>query len=152
MLRRTLLTLLLVGGVFALGADSTAARTNARAIGNPSIEKVIFGGNPAHPGVTVVGSDLTYDRNYSSASPDPNPSYTPGGHPGCPKNFKGPQGHDYGVRLYLVDKSAKPLWAAGRYRPSLGELDCIGVVIEQWTSGAIQFGSPAPVSARLARE
>ena len=27
----------------------------------------------------------------------------------------------------------------GRYRPGIGELDCIGVVIEQWASGAIQF-------------
>jgi hypothetical protein len=38
-----------------------------------------------------------------------------------------------------VDKSARPLWAAGRYRPGLGELDCIGIVLEQWTNGAIQF-------------
>jgi len=51
----------------------------------------------------------------------------------------GVQGHDYGTRLYLVDKSAHPLWAAGRYRPGLRELDCVGIVLEQWTSGAIQF-------------
>jgi hypothetical protein len=62
-----------------------------------------------------------------------------GGHPGCPNNFKGPQGTIYGIRLYLVDKSASPLWSAGRYGPAVGELDCIGVVIERWGSGAIQF-------------
>jgi hypothetical protein len=54
-------------------------------------------------------------------------------------SFKGPQGHDYGTRLFVVDKSASPLWAAGRYRPKLGELDCIGLIIKQWTSGAIEF-------------
>ncbi len=105
-------------------------------IGQPSIDKVIFGGTPANPGITITGSDLTYDRYYPASAPEPRPSYTPGGHPGCPVTFKGKQGYDYGTRLYLVDKSAKPLWAAGQ---RLGELDCIGLVLEQWTSGSIQY-------------
>lgn len=135
------LVLVLVAGAatLAIGTDAGSAGVAGRSIGNPSIEKVIFGGSPAKPGITIVGTDLNYDPYYSSSAPVPSPPYTPGGHPGCPVNFKGPQGHDYGTRLYIVDKSAKPLWAAGRYRPRLGELDCIGVVIEQWSSGAIQF-------------
>ena len=100
---------------------------------------MIFGGTPSKPGITIVGSDLNYDPSYGTAAPDPNPSYTPGGHPGCPTNFGGKQGYDYGTRLYFVDKSAKPLWAAGRYRPHLGELDCIGLILEQWGSGRIQY-------------
>jgi hypothetical protein len=122
-----------------LGMGSAQAGVSGAAIGNPSIDKIIFGGTPAHPGITVTGSDLTYDRYYPASAPTPNPSYTPGNHPLCPLKLTGVQGHDYGTRLYLVDKSAHPLWAAGRYRPQLGELDCIGIVIEQWTSGAIQF-------------
>jgi hypothetical protein len=127
---------LLLGSAAALSATRDASTAT---IGNPSIDKIIFGGTPANPGITVTGSDLTYDRHYSSEAPTPNPPYTPGGHPGCPVNFGGVQGHDYGTRLYVVDKSAAPLWAAGRYRPRLGELDCIGLVLKQWTSGAIQF-------------
>ena len=125
--------------MLAVATDSAFARPSVRAIGNPTIGKVVFGGSPANPGITVVGSDLNSDSYYGTSAPLPSPTFTPGGHPGCPRNFKGPQGHDYGTRVYLVDKSANPLWAAGRYRPGLGELDCIGIVIEQWTSGAIQF-------------
>lgn len=122
--------------VFVAGAGTAPARVK---IGNPTIGKVIFGGTPAHPGITVTGSDLTYDRYYPATPPEPNPPYSPGNHPLCPLKLTGVQGHDYGTRLYLVDKSAHPLWAAGRYRPALGELDCIGIVLEQWTSGAIKF-------------
>jgi hypothetical protein len=133
-------------GVMALGFATLAITTNAgfarvggRAIGNPTIDKVVFGGSPANPGITVVGSDLNYDPSDGTSAPTPSPPFTPGGHPGCPPTFKGPQGYDFGTRLYLVDKSADPTWAAGRYRPGSGELDCIGLVIEQWNSGAIQF-------------
>jgi hypothetical protein len=125
--------------VLVVGAGSALAGLERGAIGNPSIDKIIFGGTPSKPGITITGTDLTYDRHLGSGAPEPNPPYTPGGHPGCPTQFKGPQGHDYGTRLYVVDKSASPLWAAGRYRPHLGELDCIGLVLTQWTSGAIQF-------------
>jgi hypothetical protein len=136
---RLLLGMTLGVAMLVVSTDAGLARMSVGAIGNPTIAKVVFGGSPANPGITVVGSDLNYDRDYGTGAPSPTPRYTPGGHPGCPPNFRGPQGHDYGTRLYLVDKSAHPLWAAGRYRPGLGELDCIGVVIEQWTGGAIQF-------------
>jgi hypothetical protein len=125
-------------GALVLAASAVAVPAQV-AIGNPSIGKVIFGGTPAHPGITITGSDLTYDRYYPASAPDPDPPYTPGDHPLCPLKLTGVQGHDYGTRLYLVDKSAQPLWAAGRYRPGLRELDCIGIVLESWTSGAIKF-------------
>jgi len=140
--RARLVSLLGVAFCVLLGAAAALPATGAvsrAAIGNPSVDKIVFGGGPSNPGITVTGSDLTYDRYFGSEAPKPNPPYTPGGHPGCPVNFKGVQGHDYGTRLYLVDKSASPLWAAGRYRPRFGELDCIGLVLTQWTSGAIQF-------------
>jgi hypothetical protein len=122
-----------------VGAGPVSARVQGSKIGNPSIGKIIFGGTPTNPGITITGSDLTYDPYYGTEMPTPSPTFSPGGHPGCPVNFKGPQGHDYGTRLFVVDKSAKPIWAAGRYRPQLGELDCIGLIVEKWESGAIQF-------------
>jgi hypothetical protein len=139
-LTRHVVAAVLLGAVLlAYGAGAAPAQLTRGAIGQPSIDRVIFGGTPANPGITITGSHLTYDLHYSSAPPPADPPYTPGGHPGCPVTFKGPQGHDYGTRLYVVDKSASPLWAAGRYRPRLGELDCIGLIVEQWTSGSIQF-------------
>jgi hypothetical protein len=137
--RRLLLAITVGVALLAITTGPSAARVSGQRIGNPTIGKVVFGGSPANPGITVVGSDLNYDPYYGTGQPPASPDYTPGGHPGCPHNFTGPQGHDYGTRLYLVDKSANPLWAAGRYRPGLGELDCIGVVIEQRDSGVIQF-------------
>jgi hypothetical protein len=123
----------------AAASTSAAARDGVAAIGNPSIDRIVFGGTPANPGIAIVGSDLTADPYYGTSAPRPSPPFTPGGHPGCPVDFAGPQGHDYGMRLYIVDKSASPLWAAGRYRPKLGELDCIGLIIEHWSSGRIEF-------------
>ena len=138
MLRLSLAVALVITTLAAV-ISAGSASVSGQAIGNPSIGKVIFGGTPTHPGITVTGSDLTYDPYYASSRPDPNPAYTPGNHPLCPLKLTGEQGYDYGTRLYLVDKSAQPLWSAGRYRPALNELDCIGIVLEQWTSGAIQF-------------
>jgi hypothetical protein len=137
--RSPVLAALLCALTLVFGAPLVAAQVSNRAIGNPVIDKIIFGGTPTNPGITITGSDLTYDQYLSSAAPPPDPSYAPGGHPGCPVQFKGNQGYDYGTRLYFVDKSAKPLWAAGRYRPRLGELDCIGLIVTQWTSGSIQY-------------
>jgi hypothetical protein len=139
--------LVAVAGTFAaiaIAASITATTAQLKEgqpkeVGNPTIRKVIFGGNPAHPEITVTGSDLTYHRSLSATPPDPNPPYTPGSHPLCPHKLTGVQGHDYGTRLYLVNTSAHQPWSAGRYRPGLNELDCIGIVIEQWTSSAIEF-------------
>ena len=53
--------------------------------------------------------------------------------------ISGTAGFDYGIRLYFVDKSANPEWSAGRYRPRLGELDCIGLIVTRYTSGEVVF-------------
>ena len=89
---RLLLALTLAVAVFAIATDAGFARVNGQAIGNPTISKVVFAGSAANPGITVEGSDLTYDPYNVTAAPPPSPTYTPGGHPGCPRNFKGPQG------------------------------------------------------------
>ena len=64
---------------------------------------------------------------------------TPSNQKLCPVEIKGTPGFDYGTRLYFVDRSAKPEWSAGRYRPKLGELDCIGLIVTRYTSGEVEF-------------
>jgi hypothetical protein len=107
------------------------------AVGQPQISRVFFGGKPTNPIVTIKGADLNYEGN--QATPPRNPPYSPSNQPLCPVKIKGTPGWDYGTRLYFTDKSAKPVWSAGRYRPKLGELDCIGLIITQYTSGQIEF-------------
>jgi hypothetical protein len=67
--------------LLATGATSALARVGSSTIGNPSIDKIIFGGTPSNPGITITGSDLTYDRYYGSEAPTPNPLFTPGATP-----------------------------------------------------------------------
>jgi hypothetical protein len=123
-------------GCLALPLDGLATRDRA-AIGTPSISRIIFGGTPSNPDITVRGTDLDYQPN--QPVPPKAPSYTPSNQKLCPVAIKGTPGYDYGQRLYFVDKSAKPLWSAGRYRPALGELDCIGLILTRYTSGEVVF-------------
>ena len=102
----------------------------------PEIFKIYFGGRPTNPTILVTGTFLDYEPN--EPAPPHLPGYTPENHMGCP-DTKGRPGYDYGKRLYFVDKSAKPVWAAGRYRPSLGELDCIGLVITAFGRERVEF-------------
>jgi hypothetical protein len=120
--------------VIPMGA---VAREKRSSIGQPSISRVFFGGKPTNPTITIRGSDLNYEP--SQPIPPRNPGHTPSNQKLCPVEIKGAPGFDYGTRLYFVDKSAKPEWSAGRYRPKLGELDCIGLIINQYTSGQIEF-------------
>ena len=109
----------------------------AGAVGTPSISRIVFGGTPGNPTITIQGTDLDY--NPSHAIPPKSPSSTPSNQPDCPVKIKGTPGYDYGQRLYFVDKSAKPEWSAGRYRPKIHELDCIGLIVTRYTSGEVVF-------------
>jgi hypothetical protein len=109
----------------------------AGAIGTPSISRILFGGTPANPTITIRGTDLDYDPYHPI--PPKNPTYNPSNQKLCPVKIKGTPGYDYGRRLYFVDKSAKPEWSAGRFRPALGELDCIGIIVTRYTSGEVVF-------------
>jgi hypothetical protein len=106
-------------------------------IGNPMIFKIVFGGKPTNPVITVLGQDLRYDPY--EVRPPKNPTYTPSNQSLCPVKIHGNPGYDYGTRLTFVDRSAKPSWSAGRYRPKLGELDCIGIVITAFTNDRVEF-------------
>src|SRR5260370_677595 len=79
--------------------------------------------SPTRP-VTVSGSAR-------GQLPSPSPTYTPEGHQLCPLPPSGNQGYDHGTSLYLFDSARN--WAGGRYRPDLGELDCIGLIVSSFT-------------------
>ena len=102
-----------------------------------SISSVVISGSPAHPVITIEGSGF-------GSRPALNPAYHPPAltHRLCPAKPVLPlarYGWDYGTHLYLVDSSQHPVWAAGRYRPALGELDCIGLLISKYTPTKIVF-------------
>ena len=48
-------------------------------------------------------------------------------------------GFDYGTSLFLEDRTQQPVWSAGRYRPQLNELDCIGVIVVKFTPALVVF-------------
>jgi hypothetical protein len=102
----------------------------------PKITSVVISGTEAHPVVTITGHRL-------GKRPLPNPAYHPLGHPPLcpPKPTLAPAryGFDYGTRLYIQDATQQPAWSAGRYRPSVNELDCIGIVLTKFTPSRVVF-------------
>jgi hypothetical protein len=132
--------LVLAGSVIAvtcvLTPAAAAARATAPAAAAPVITSVVISGSVASPRVTIRGHHL-------GVKPGRLPSYHPPGHPLCPtakpKNHLASYGYDYGTDLFISDLSASPIWSAGRYRPKLGELDCIGVIINRYTASTIVF-------------
>jgi hypothetical protein len=128
-----------VVAALAAAVSTTVGAAPARTIAaGPIVERVIFQGTPIDPQIRITGRRLT-SSYVSSSPPQPDPPYPPGSHPLCRLDLTGEQGYDYGTEFYFVDWSAHPRWIAGRYRPFLGELDCIGIVITRWTARAIEF-------------
>ena len=118
--------------VVLAGATAGVALLSASAVAaGPAITSVTFTGSQAHPLITITGSGF-------GTRPSPNPGYHPPSlsHPLCPARPTKPlaqYGFDYGTRLYLQDSTAHPIWSAGRYRPGIGELDCIGLLIKRYS-------------------
>jgi len=94
-----------------------------------TITSVQFFGSAANPSVVVQGKNL-------GAKPAPDPAFHPSGQSGCP-SVTGDSGYDYGTSLYLANTTKN--WAAGRSRPSLGELDCLDLVVTKFTSSEVAF-------------
>jgi hypothetical protein len=128
----TIAVFALIGPVaFVDGASGTSARAAA------VISSLSVGGSPAKPVFTITGTGLTV--------PAPNPRTSPSGQQLCPLKISGNAGFDYGTQFYLIDWDAQPngtnsqLYAAGRYRPNLNELDCIGLVVLAHTPTKVSF-------------
>jgi len=115
-------------------SDRAGATSRAAAA---TISSLTVSGSAARPIFTVVGRGLTL--------PPANPKKSPSNQPLCPLAISGNAGFDYGTQFYLVGWDAQmgdannQLYAAGRYRPGLNELDCIGIVVLTHTPARITF-------------
>jgi hypothetical protein len=126
-------------GAFAALVTGLAVVLTASAgtlAGKPVIKSVSVSGTPAKPVFTIRGRRL--------AVPKPNPKVSPSNTAGCPVKINGNAGFDYGTQMY-VDAFAtatgedKQLYSAGRYRPSLNETDCIGLIVLTHTAKRVKF-------------
>lgn len=112
----------------ALGAHASQAA---------AITALKVSGTSSRPVFTIVGHGLSV--------PEPNPKVSPSNQPLCPVAISGNAGLDYGMQFSLVAWDGQPdstnaqLYAAGRYRPSLNELDCIGIVVLSHTAERVTF-------------
>ena len=143
-----------VAVVFVVAAGMVAASLATAATVTAKITGVVFHGPERNPVVTVSGLGL-------GLRPKPSPAYHPLGHPPlCPTAPTKPlaaYGFDYGSGgLYVDDRSQSPSWAAGRYRPSLHELDCIGLLVVSYSPTKVVFRLGAayrePTSDRASRK
>jgi hypothetical protein len=89
------------------------------------------------PLVTIHGSGF-------GAKPTPSPTFAPtppqGNTPPYGCSATGKVGWNYGTKLWVsVTSSTHSPWSAGRYRPALQELDCVGIVILRYTGSQVRF-------------
>jgi hypothetical protein len=137
-LRRVLIrwALFLLCASVASGAFTSAATPSGRRI-SAAIRSLTVTGSTARPVFTVSGTGLTI--------PPPSPKTSPSGQPLCPLKISGNSGLDYGTRFYVIVWDGQPadsnaqLYAAGRYRPELNELDCIGIVVLKHSPTRVTF-------------
>ena len=129
----------LVAALVLIALAGPAAVRARGAASTASITAVRFSGNPSKPVVTVTGRGLSV--------PAPNPKVSPSNQPLCPKTIKGNAGLDYGTALYLTAfQDDKHIYSAGRYRPSLKELDCIGLIVLSHSATRVRLGFGAAYS------
>lgn len=118
----------------AVAAAGLAARTHAA---GASITSLTVSGSSTRPVFTIRGHGLVL--------PKPAPAVSPSNQPLCPLTISGNAGYDYGTQFGLLAWAAQPadtnalLYAAGRYRPSLNELDCIGIVVLTHSQEKVSF-------------
>jgi hypothetical protein len=115
---------------------TTATTATTGSTASPRITSVTFTGGPTDPTVTIVGTGF-------GSRPQPSPSYQPAPPEGTIPPYGcttgGNVGYDYAVNLWLVDSAEGRGWAAGRYRPGVKELDCVGLLLSSYTPTKIVY-------------
>jgi hypothetical protein len=133
--RRRAATIVLVMISSAVLLAGAASATSHRSAG--VIRSLTVSGSASRPIFTISGAGL--------AVPPPNPKVSPSNQTLCPLRISGNAGFDYGTSFYLIGWDAQvgdtnsQLYAAGRYRPALNELDCIGIVVLTHTPTHVTF-------------
>ena len=121
-----------LASVALVGPSSVAARRGAHSADAAAITSVRFSGTPTRPVVTITGRALSI--------PAPSPKTSPSNQTLCPRVIKGNAGLDYGTGFWVsAFQNDKQIWSAGRYRPALRELDCIGIVVLSHTATRVRF-------------
>jgi hypothetical protein len=108
---------------------STSPTPSPGGAASASITSVTFSGGPRDPTIRVRG------KNFGTLPPA-SPSGHPSGLGGCP-SIAGDDGYDYGTNLYIDVPSAH--WSGGRFRPDVGETDCIDLVVTTFTANEVRF-------------
>ena len=121
----------------AVATSSLVLAASASSGTGPVITAVKVTGSPSRPVFTVSGQGLTVPKANSKTSPS--------GQALCPLRISGNAGLDYGNAFFVNMWDGQPndantqLYSAGRYRPKLNELDCIGIVVLKHTAKRITF-------------
>lgn len=120
----------LLGVVSANAGEGRAAKAQITSV----VFEQLAGGAPV---VSIRGSGF-------GARPAASPSFRPtppnGSTPPYGCSATGRVGWDYGTQLWISFKAPRaPVWSAGRYRPALQELDCVGIVLLQYSGNSILF-------------
>lgn len=126
-----------LGRAALLGALVIALVAAPAALARPRITRVAFKGTVVRPTIVITGSGF-------GARPAHNPSFEPkppGGNKspyGCRSG--GDVGWDYGNNLWLeLTPPGEATWRAGRFRPALKQLDCVGLVGLSYSKTRISF-------------
>jgi hypothetical protein len=129
---RPLLACLTAAGLLGLFADAAPGRA-----AGATITALTISGTTTRPVFIVTGRGLSV--------PPKNPRASPSNQTLCPVKINGKAGFDYGTQFSLIVWGAQPadtdteLYSAGRYRPALNELDCIGIIVLTHTPKRITF-------------
>jgi hypothetical protein len=117
--------------VVSLGPGSGAAVASGA-----TITSVKFAGSAANPTVTIVGGGF-------GTRPQPAPTFRPRPPQGTVAPYgcttTGNVGYDYGTQLWLSDGAPGRIWSAGRYRPTIKELDCVGLLVVSYSPTKIVY-------------
>ena len=135
-MRRETAALLVVCACMLAAAAGAGAQSSAPA--KAKVTSVTFKNvNGANPQVTIRGSGFgarpAHDPSFPPTPPQGNtPPY------GCSETGK--VGWNYGTQLWIsITSTTHSAWSAGRYRPALNELDCIGLTILRYTGNQVVY-------------
>lgn len=121
-------------GLFAVAVTAIGSAAWAAQPAGPGavIRSVTFSGSARHPTITITGKHFGTE-----------PRHDPGCHPAGFFKCGSYTGYDYGTSLYLVDKTGKHPFSAGRYRPKISELDAVSFIVTKYSDSKIvlHFGS-----------
>jgi hypothetical protein len=115
-----------------IGAPATASTGlgGGQAGGSaPTITSLAVAGPAANPSFVIRGTNL-------GRLPAPDPAAHPAGQGGCP-SVPGRDGYDYGTNLYVAVPARS--WSGGRHRADLHEIDCIDLVVTEFTPTEVRF-------------